>query len=190
MLLRAAVVPPPEVREQVAAIVESGVTPRSGLTPIAAEHLNVVIAQFGNLPSDEVPRLTAALAEAMPDLGVAPTLSVGGGSIADERSYQVVVAELGGDLERLAEFVHDIAIVAATRRLFIDRRRFRPALPVATIDPGTPPEAAGGVVSALEAHQGPEWTLSGLSLMRGVWAGEEKTLGPVYEEHRHFPFAN
>jgi len=188
MLLRAAVVPPPEVCEQVAAIVESVVTPGSGMTPIAAEHLNVVVAQFGNLPADEVPRLTASLAEAMPDLGVAPTLSLGGGSVADERSYQVVVAELGGDLERLAEVVRDVGIVAETRRIFVDRRRFRPALPVATLDPGTAPGAADGVLAALGRLEDSNWTLSGVSLLRGTWVGDEKALGPVYEEFEHFPF--
>jgi 2'-5' RNA ligase len=188
MLVRAAVVPPPEASEQVAAIVESGATPGSGITPIAAEHLNVLVAQFGNLPVDEVPGLTTALAEAMPDLGAAPTLSLGGGSVADERSYQVVVAEVGGDLERLAEVVRDVAIVAATRRLFVDRRRFRPVLPVATLDPGTAPEAADHVLAALSRFEGSDWTLSGVSLLRGTWVGDEKALGPVYEEFEHFPF--
>jgi 2'-5' RNA ligase len=188
MLLRAAAIPPPEASERIAAVVGSAVSPGSGLTPIPADRLHVVMAQFGNLPTDEVPRLLDTLSEAMADLGDAPTLHLGGGTIADERSHQVVETEIRGDVQRLTEVAGDLAMVVTTRRLFVDRRRFHPAMPVVTLDPGTPPEAAAGVIAALDRYEESAWTLSGLSLMRGSWAGEEKALGPVYEEHDHFPF--
>lgn len=190
MLLRAAAVPSAEAREHLAAVVEAAVEPGQDVAPIPAERMHVVVAQFGNLPNEEVPRLSTALAEAMPDLGPAPTLRMSGGGVAEERSHQVVVAEMSGDVERLGELAHDVGVVAAMRRLYVDKRRFQPALPVASLDPGAPAGAAAGLLAALEAYQGPAWTLSGLSLLRGSWVGAEKAAGPFYEEFETFAFVD
>jgi 2'-5' RNA ligase len=188
MLLRAAAVPPAEAREHIAAAVESAIRPGNGVTPIPAERLHVVVAQFGNLPNEEVPRLSSTLAESMPDLVPAPTLQLAGGAVADERSQQVVVARMTGDVERFTQLAGDVGIVAATLRLYVDRRRFQPVLQVAELDPAGPADAATGLLSALEGYEGPAWTLEGLSLMRGTWAGAEKAAGPLYEEFEFFPF--
>jgi 2'-5' RNA ligase len=188
MLLRAAAVPPSEAREHLAAVVESAVVPGLGLTPIPADRLHILVAQFGNVPTEEARKLSPTLAEAMPDLGPAPTLRMAGGSVADERSSQVVVAAVTGDAQRLADLARDVGVVVTTRRLYVDRRRFHPVLPVALLDPGTSADAADGLLSALADYQGPEWTLDALSLMRGTWAGDEKAAGPVYEEFESFSF--
>jgi 2'-5' RNA ligase len=186
MLLRAAAVPSLEAREHLAAVVEATVEPGQGVAPIPAERLHVVLAQFGNLPTEEVPRLTTALAEWMPDLGPAPTLRMAGGGVADERSHRVVVARMSGDVGRLSEVARDVGAVAATRRLYVDRRRFQPALSVAALDPGAPADAAAGLLAALETYEGPAWTLAGVSLMRASWA--ETAAGPLYEELKSFAF--
>lgn len=188
MLLRAAAVPPREAREHVAAVVESAVVPGQGVTPIPAGRLHVVLAQFGNLPNEEVSRLSSTLAEAMPDLLPAPTLRLAGGDVTDERSHQIVVARMAGEVEDLARLARDVGVVVQTRRLYVDRRSFQPALPVATLDPAAPAEATAGLLSALESYEGPTWTLADLSLMRGTWSGAEKAAGPLYEEFQAFPF--
>jgi 2'-5' RNA ligase len=188
MLLRAAAVPPREAREHIAAVVEAVVVPGQGVTPIPAERLHILLAQFGNLPSDMVPRLSSTLAEAMPDLTPAPTLRLAGGGVAEERSYHVVVARVSGEVDELARLSRDAGVVVQTRRLYVDRRRFQPELPVATLDPATPVEAAAGLLSALEQYEGPAWTLAGLSLMRGAWGGAELAGVPVYEEFQTCPF--
>jgi 2'-5' RNA ligase len=187
MLLRAAAVPTTEAREHVAALVESVVAPGKGVTPIPADRLQVVVAQFGNLPNEEVPRLASTMAESMPDLLPAPTLRIAGGAIVEERSHRVVVARMTGDVERLLQLATDVGVVAATRRLYVDRRSFQPVLQVAELDPAAPAESATGLLSALEGYEGPAWTLEGLSLMRGKWAGAEAS-GPLYEEFEFFPF--
>ena len=188
MLLRAAAVPPREAREHIAAVVESVVVPGQGVTPIPADWLHVLLAQFGNLPSEMVPRLSSTLAEAMPDLTPAPTLRLAGGDVTEERSFHVIVAKVSGEVDELVRLARDVGVVVQTRRLYVDRRRFQPALPVATLDPAAPVEAAAGLLSALEQYEGPEWTLAGLSLMRGAWGGAEVAGSPVYEEYEVFPF--
>lgn len=188
MLLRAAAVPSTEAREHLAAAVESAVVPGQGVTPLPADRLHVVVAQFGNLPSEEVPRLKSALAEEVPLMGPGPTLRMAGGAVTDERSYRVVLARLTGDEELLAQLARDVGVVAAISRIYVDRRRFQPALAVAEVDPAGPAEATNRLLSTLEAYDGPAWTLEGLSLMRGTWAGAEKAAGPLYEEFEYFSF--
>lgn len=190
MLLRAAAVPSAEAREQLAAVVEATVEPGLGVTPVPADRMHVVLAHFGNLPNEEVPRLSTTLAESMPDLGPAPTLRMTGGELADERSHRVVVAGLAGDVARLGELARDVGVVAAMRRLYIDRRRFQPTLQVAVLDPGAPVDAAAGLLAALATYEGPTWTLAALSMMRGSWTGAEKAAGPFYEEAESFPLVD
>lgn len=188
MLLRAAAVPSKEAREHMAAVVESVVTPGQGVAPIPADRLHVVLAQFGNIPSEEVARLSSTLAEAMPELLPAPTLRLAGGDVTDEGSHRVVVARMTGEVEDLARLARDVGVVVQTRRLHVDRRSFQPALPVATLDPAAPAEASAALLTALEGYEGPTWTLTGLSLLRGTWSGAGRTTGPQYERFQAFPF--
>jgi 2'-5' RNA ligase len=186
MLLRVAARPPAEAREHLAAAVHAAVAPGQGVTPIPADRLHVVVAQLGNIQSEEVPRLSSTLSEAMPDLGSAPTLRVAGGSVAEERSYHVVVAGMAGEVDRFKELARDVGVVVSTRRLYIDRRRFQPVIPVAALDPGAPADAATGLLSALASYEGPTWTLAGLTIMRGSWSGAERSAGPLYQEMKTF----
>lgn len=185
MLLRAAVVPPAEVREGLARIVAA--TPQPGIRPVPVDQVHVVLAQLGNIPPGDVERLVRTSRDSMADLGAGPTLRVAGGSVVRERSYEVVAAELVGELDRFREVATDLGVVAASQRLFVDRRRFQPAFAVALLDPGTPAERAAPLLDALQAHQGRPWQVAELVLMKGGWS-DAHAMAPDYEPWERFPF--
>lgn len=185
-MLRAAVIPPVEVREELGALTARAVAP--GVQPVPTDRMHVVLAQFGNLPPPDVDRLIATIRDSMDDLGSAPTLSVAGGAVEQERSHEVVAAQLVGDEDRFHQVARDLGVIASSRRLFVDRRRFHPAFTVATLDPGTPTERAQPLVDLLQSHRGAEWPLPGLCLMRGNWS-DARALGPDYEPFELFEFA-
>jgi 2'-5' RNA ligase len=163
--LYAALVPPPEVLRHLDAVVADVAVPLSELTPTPAATKLTPIAHFGNLTRGDARSLIDALAEQV--AAYAPfELSLGGGAALEWAGDTSAWVQYQGDVDRLRALAREVTSVAQTRRLFVDRRMFRPLLPLGEITDETTEAGLQRLLDRLDAYRGPAWTLDRLQMMR------------------------
>jgi 2'-5' RNA ligase len=192
MRLFAAILPPPELREELVRLVSTSTapppepprrrftlrrgratadpaatpsTPSPELTVVDAAAVHVHLASFGNVALSDVTALSEALRR-----GAATwprhELSLAGGTALEFAGDDAVWAEVDGDLPRLSELAREVSAVGQRLGFFVDRRKFRPRLAVARITDETTAPYLEDVVARLEQHRSPTWTVDRLSLMQ------------------------
>lgn len=211
MRLFAAIVPPPEVLEELDSVVRSVVprrrrahvprrperpaaeghhaAPRQGLlgrfttrtaappidpdtphtdqlTRLITARMNVPITSFGSLTRGDTDRVAAALREAAASW-VSPSLFLTGGSALEFPGDTSVWTGIGGDVDQLGAIAQEMPKLAQRLSLFVDRRTYRPLLPVGTITDTTTSPFLEELVAALTAFRSSTWTQDSVSLMSG-----------------------
>jgi 2'-5' RNA ligase len=202
MRVSAVIVPPREVLNELDSVVRSATSltegggrfrmtrgraaPSSGedqLLRLPVPRMHILIATFGHLTRVD----SDALAEAMRESVATwerPTLRFSGGSALERPGDRSVWAGLDGDLSRLKDIAKAVPKVAQRLSLFVDRRVFRPALPVGSITDETNAPYLEALVKVLEAFEGTPWTQDSVSLMKGRPEGVE-----LFEEMERLPLA-
>ena len=165
MHLYAAVVPPPKVLRDLDAVVEAAAVPVSELTPTPAAVKHTPIAHFGNLTRGDARSLIDTLARQV--AAHAPfEVSLGGGAALEWPGDVSAWVKYQGDVDRLRALGREVTTAAQARRIFVDRRAFRPLLALGEITEGTTEEALQRLLDRLDAYQGPTWTLDCVQVMR------------------------
>jgi 2'-5' RNA ligase len=96
-----------------------------------------------------------------------------------------VWAKLAGGVDALDEVAQSIAPAMLRLGYAVDRRRYRPWLPVGTVTATTPLDFLERLLVRLEAHVGDPWEASHLSLLRTAFdAGRSGSQG--FEVLREF----
>ena len=165
MHLYAAVVPPAGVLRDLDAVVAEAAVPVSELTPTPAATKLTPIAHFGNLTRGDARSLIATLAQQV--AVQAPfELSLGGGAALEWPGDVSAWVRYQGDVDRLRALGRDVTAAAQARRIFVDRRAFRPLLALGEITEETTEESLQRLLDRLDAYRGPTWTLDSVQLMR------------------------
>lgn len=165
MLLRAAIVPPAAAVEELWTATRAlRVVP--GVTVVPPQRLDIPITSFGNLLPADCDRLASVLRSSFEGAD-APVVWFEGLGLDDTGP---VVVGLKGDVEPLADLARFVPEAAATVRLFVDRRRFRAAITVANLPPGTAPQLVSAAVESMTGWKGSPWPVPGLSLLRTRWS--------------------
>lgn len=164
MMLRAAFVPPEPVLHELREV-SSRLGVLAGLRSSPPDRLDVPVAGFGNVTETDLRRLRALLATRLAD-EPAPIVRFAGIDVDQDGD---VLVPLIGDVEQLMSISRLVAQLAARVNLYVDRRRFRPALPIATLTRPTTGSAVPGLVRATPAWTGMEWEAAGVSLIRTRW---------------------
>ena len=168
MLLRAALLPPPEaVDELEKALRALMVVP--GVTPVGKDQIELPITAFGNLQPDDCARLARVLRTAI-EGAEAPSVSFEGVRLEDDGTIAVGLA---GEVDPLADLARFVPEAAEQLRLFVDRRRFRLAIKLASVGAGAPSALLEATLSRVANWSGTPWAVPGLSLVRTRWAGGE-----------------
>ena len=193
MLLHAVIVPPPDVLVAVSHLVLSidsvpapappqpasrflrrRVVAPAAPAPITADReldlvppavMNLPIAGFGNVTAGDAVNLADTLKDAAAEWACPTVWLAGGGALEfpDDRS---VWAKLDGDVEALLAVARGVVQSVASRGFFVDRRKFRPWLAVATITESTTAPYLERVVAALDAFRGEPWTIEWVSVTK------------------------
>ena len=87
----------------------------------------------------------------------------GGGRFGSVRRPQVAWAGLDGDVRPLVDLARRLAAVAASLRLAVEERPFRPHLTLGRWRPGRP--ADGALVDRLAGYEGPAWPVDEVRLL-------------------------
>jgi 2'-5' RNA ligase len=163
--LYAALVPPSQVLKDLDAVVAEAAVPVSELTPTPPVNKLTPIAHFGNLTRGDARALIDVIAGHV--AAHAPLeLSLGGGAALEWPGDVSAWVKYQGDVDRLKEVAREVTAAAQSRRIFVDRRMFRPLLALGEITETTTEEALQRLLDRLDAYRGPTWTLDTLQMMR------------------------
>jgi 2'-5' RNA ligase len=200
MLVHGAIVPPRAALEAVDAVVRSirvpverapqpaaprGIRARFGRhradvepdaepPPAMLEHvplpeMRLPITAFGNLTTHDVHRLTEELRLAAGSWRQ-QSVCFAGGTALDFPGDWSVWAKVEGDLDALSAMARSVPQAVERLGFFVDRRKFRPMLSVATVTTATTGPFLQEVVDALDAFRGEEWPVE-LSLLKETFVG-------------------
>jgi 2'-5' RNA ligase len=197
MRLFAAIVPPPEVLQELATVVgsvrpeqpveESGrwflrrgrrgahAAGRVPVAPSAADELNrpeveamhLRIASFGNVTLGDSIKLANALREQSATWQRCE-VHFAGAKALEFPGDESVWAVIEGDVDQLRAIGRNVPQVVQRLGFFVDRRVFRPWLPVATITEHTTAPYLERVVEALDGFHGTPWTVDSVFLMKRI----------------------
>jgi 2'-5' RNA ligase len=136
-------------------------------TPIG--RIQLLVTEFGNLTTNDARGLAEAIAAVAADW-TAPTVRFAGGAALDFPGDWSVWAKLDGEVDELADIANGVTQCVQRLGLFVDRRLFRPMVPIATVTPATTGPYLQAVVDALDAFRGEEWKIA-LSLTKETFVG-------------------
>ncbi|KQZ89538.1 hypothetical protein ASD62_09720 [Phycicoccus sp. Root563] len=170
MLLHAAFFPPREAVEQLVDLVRSVPGRPEEFAPVSVDDMHVHVTSFGNLARADAARLVAQLTEAAKEWAPPPRLQMAGCLALTAPGDLSVATPLVGDVDRLVSIARSIPDVVQALGLHVDRRRFRPQLPVGHVTPDTSLPYLERLVAALEGYIGPRWVLPDLVLLKPSWA--------------------
>lgn len=179
MMLSAGFLPSEPVTEELREL--TGRLGAMGMAPVPVDHLYVLITRFGNLTEDVGTRLARAL---LSELGDGPRAQVRFGAPRMSDGGDVVV-QLEGDVDTLWDLARAVPMIAEHRRLYVDRRVFRPEIVLArsTLNPDS--SLVERLLAGAAHWSSQVWETDGISLMRTRWqAGDDRS-----EEFLFIPFA-
>ena len=169
--LRRRVVTPPEPESN---------TPDDELDLIPPTAMNLPITGFGNVTAGDAARLADTLNDAAAEWAC-PTVWLAGGGALEFPDDRCVWAKLDGDIDALLTIGRGVVDSVASRGFFVDRRRFRPWLAVATITEATTAPYLERVLAALDEFRGEPWTIESVSVTKPSF---DPALGEWREAYR------
>jgi 2'-5' RNA ligase len=172
VLLHAAFFPPREAVEELVDLVRSVPGRPNEFAPVSVDDMHVHVTSFGNLARADAARLTSHLTEAAEGWAPAPRLHMAGCLALVAPGDLSVAAPLAGDVDRLVGIARSIPDLVQTLGLHVDRRRFKPQVPVGDVTASTSLPYLERLVAALEAYSGPQWVLPDLVLLKPSWAND------------------
>ena len=114
-----------------------------------------------------------------------PTLTFAGGAALEFPGDESVWVKIDGDVEGLKTIGRGVPEVVKRVGYFVDRRQFRPWLPVGTITDATTAPYLERLVAALDEFRGEWWTVEAVSVMKWLPdAGRDQ-----FEEMERLPLA-
>ncbi len=146
----------------------------AALAPLPVGLMAVHVTKFGYVEPEAGTRLRTTLERDA--LGwTAPTVHVTG-ELRTHGSDERLHLALDGDVDGLHAVFREITDSAKRAGFMLDRRSFRPLLPVADLDDGVSDEALATLVAGLEDFVGTPWTVDVVTLARlGFGSGDELT---------------
>jgi RNA 2',3'-cyclic 3'-phosphodiesterase len=180
MRMYAALVPPPAVLEDLAAVVRSVRGGESELDAVPVERMHLPLANFGNVGLTDRVAIQQALTDEVARW--APMrLRFHGGSALVDPGDDSVWAHLEGDLELLTGLGTVLPRVVHRLGFLIDRRLFRTRVRVGRITPATSLGYLERLLSRLDGYAGPAWNAHHVSLLRYLNTSAEPVVDVLHE---------
>ena len=149
----------------------------AALTPVSTGLMTIHVTRFGFVDPAAGDRLRATL-ERDARGWTAPTVRVGG-TLSTHGSDERLHLALEGEVDGLRGIFREITESARRAGFMLDRRSFRPLLPVADLDDGVSDDALATLVAGLEAFAGTPWQVQDVVLARIGFGSGDDSLQPV-----------
>lgn len=127
-------------------------------------HWHVTLAFLGEVADDRVPRAAAVLDALTAD--APPVLRIAGAGRFGRGRFTIVWAGLRGDVATLTGLARQVRRELRRARLPYDEKPLRPHLTLARPGDRLPAEQITADLAALQAYEGPEWTVTAVHLVR------------------------
>ena len=164
-----AIHPPPAALTDLATVVDAlrvslAHAPGHSTRLTRREGWHVTVAFLGEVAAAKVDRATRAL-QAVAERTEPMRLRLAGGGTFGGRRNPILWVGLTGDVAALKLLGTAMRQALRRARLPVDDRPLRPHLTLARPGSRVPPEAIAGDVTTLAGYQGPQWSVTELSLM-------------------------
>ena len=136
MRLYAAIVPPEAARAELADLVRSVGPASPELEPVAVADMRIPVTSFGNVTLSDSSVLLSTLRDVARGW-TRPELRFRGHAALEWEGDKNVWAKIDGDVESLNTVGRGVPVVVQPLGFLVDRRKFRPWLPVGTITDAT-----------------------------------------------------
>ena len=145
--------------------------------------MNLPITGFGNVTPADARRLAEVISAAAATWA-RPTVCFTGGTALETPGDRSVWVGLEGDVAALMSVARGVTQSVEPLGFFVDRRKFRPSMAVATVTEHTTTPYLQSVLDALDAFRGEPWTVEYVLLTRrsfdaGVPMPEEVARIPI-----------
>lgn len=165
--------PPPQPRrgafERLAGrhvqVAESRVRTVAAFELIPAGRFTLPIAGFGNVAMGDVIRVAESLKEAA-EQWATPTVHFFGATVLEFSHHRSLGLTLAGEVAELEMVARAVTECVQRRGFRFDRRKFQPALEVATIGESATTGQVMSFLNALEGFHGDPWTVDHVSLVK------------------------
>ncbi len=164
MMLRAAFVPPESAVVELR-VLAGRLSVLPGVRPEPPERLDVRIAGLGNVVEGDARRLAEAIEREL-RLPEPPVVRCAGVRLLDSGE---VVVDLTGDVETLRSTVRALGKAAERVNLYVDRRSFRAAIVVATVEAQRPGSRVAAALAGAAGWEGSDWAVSEVALLKTRW---------------------
>jgi 2'-5' RNA ligase len=154
------------------------------LAAIEPRHMYIPLTGFGNVTLGDSVRLADTL-RAVAATWRRPELVLTGGAALEFPGDESVWVKMEGDIEGLQTIGRGVPQAVQRVGYFVDRRQFRPWLPVGTITATTTAPYLERLVAALDELRSEPWTVDGVSLMKWLPDAEREE----FEEMERMPLA-
>jgi RNA 2',3'-cyclic 3'-phosphodiesterase len=181
MRLYAALVPPSEVRAELADLVQSVAPATRELSAVAVSDMRMPISTFGNVTLADSQVLLRALRESAAGW-TRPELRFHGAAALEWEGDKSVWAKADGDVESLLTIGRGVPVAIQRLGFLVDRRKFRPWLEVGSITDATTLPYLERLTATLDEFKGAPWTLDTLTVFRKVPIGADGVDEVVLEE--------
>lgn len=196
MRLFVAAYPPPQVRDDFAGVVDrlSVGQPRErgrSVRLAPADQWHVTLAFLGEVPDPMVDEAGLALDRAVErwraagDTGTSdvPNVRIAGGGTFGRDRFTTLWAGLHGDVDALGGVADALRRELRAAKLPSDNKRFRPHVTIARPGDRITADELAADLAALEAYEGPTWTVGDVRLMRSQ-LGPRPTYDRIHEVSR------
>lgn len=188
MRMRAALMPPRAVVEELADVVSAGNGATRELDAVPTAELHLRLTDFGNVAQGDAIRLEETMRRAAD--GWSPLqLRFSGGAALEWPGDDSVWARLDGDIADLVQLARSIPEAVQRLGFLLDRRSFRTWVRVGRITEATTGPYLESLVERLDAYRGSAWTVTETTLvrLRAEGVGEQ---WPSVEVYRRFPLGS
>lgn len=152
--------------------------PPPELVVAASEAMFIRLARLGSVTGSDVHSLALALGE-LAATWSAPVVHVTELGIQLTDTQLMINAQLDGDIAGLRDIFGNFNEAAKAQRFFLDRRSFRPEFAVASVDLPADPTFLERLEWEADSHQGPDWQVTSISLMRVAFGDQTQTFEQV-----------
>lgn len=160
-----AILPPEEIRAELAALVSGVQGVDTEMDPVRAGSIRLRLFGLGNLTRPDVDALCENLARQIAEIGVRPRIRLAGVWALEDPADPSVALHVDGDVDGVVTLFQALPRLVMDHGFYVDRRLFAPRVTVARVTDGTSLTVLQRLVETLEGYRSPEWEVSAVDVV-------------------------
>lgn len=165
MHVSVAILPPEEIRAEIATLVSSVKGVDAETEPVPAGAIRLRLFAMGNLTRPDIDALCENLTRQIGEIDVRPRIRLAGVWALEDQADPTVALHLDGDVEGVTTLAKALPPLVMDHGFYVDRRLFVPRVTVARVTDGTSLKVLQRLVETLEGYRSPEWEVDAVHVV-------------------------